>query len=106
MTRAPSVEPIESAARLAAAEAVLLDVREPFERSLATVAGALAVPMRELPARVGELPRDRPLHVLCHHGVRSRVVADWLVAQGFDAHNVEGGIDAWATDVDASIGRY
>nr|MCU0987397.1 sulfurtransferase [Acetobacteraceae bacterium] len=49
----------------------VLDVREPWEIEIAALEGALAVPMGEVPARLGELPADVPLVVLCHHGGRS-----------------------------------
>lgn len=100
------MEPTEAARRLAAKEAVLLDVREPYELQRAAIAGALHIPMRQLPGRVQELPRDRPILVICHHGSRSQAVADWLAAQGISAENVAGGINAWADEVDASVGRY
>lgn len=103
---APLVSAKEAARRLKAGEIVLLDVREPFELQRARVEGALHVPMRQVPARLAELPRDKPVYVLCHHGNRSQAVADWLKPQGFDAANVAGGIDAWADEVDATVGRY
>lgn len=104
--KAPLVDAREAARRVAAGEAVLLDVREPSELALARVEGALHVPMRDLPARLAEVPRDRPVLVMCHHGARSQAVADWLRPQGFDALNVAGGIAAWADEVDEGIGRY
>jgi len=105
--RAPLISPSDAAAELKAGRAVLLDVREPFELREASVPGALHVPMGEVARRVGELPRDKPLLVMCHHGYRSQQVADWLVGRGFaDAKNVAGGIDAWASEVDPSVGSY
>ena len=105
--RAPFVLPADAAARVRAGEAILLDVREAFELALASVPGAVHVPMGEVPARLAELPRDRPILVLCHHGIRSQGVADWLLRRGFtDVANVRGGIAAWADEVDASVGRY
>ena len=54
------------------------------------------MPMSGLPARVGDLPKDRPLMFICHSGVRSGRVAAYLAAQGFgDVANVEGGMLAW-----------
>ncbi len=88
-------------------ELVLLDVREPVELRMASIPGALAMPMRTVPARLHELPKDRPIAVICHHGGRSYQVARFLLAQGFgDVANVDGGIDAYATQVDPSIPRY
>lgn len=103
---APLVDVTEAARRLKAGEATLLDVREPFELQRAAVTGALHIPMRQVPARLAELPKERPILVLCHHGGRSQAVADWLLRQGFRVENVAGGIDAWADEVDPSIPKY
>ena len=73
----------------------LLDVREQFEWDEAHVAGAVHIPMHELPGRLAELPPTRPLSVICHVGQRSAVVTAWLVEQGIDARNVRGGMVAW-----------
>jgi rhodanese-related sulfurtransferase len=85
----------------------VLDVREPWEVALATFPGALTVPMREIPARVAELPHDVPLVVLCHHGSRSLRVTYWLRAQGLTrAVNLRGGIDAWSSRIDPTVPLY
>ena len=68
--------------------------------------GALHIPMAEVRARIEELPTDRPLVVVCHHGARSQMVVDFLREAGFDnAVNLDG-IDAWACDIDQSMPRY
>jgi rhodanese-related sulfurtransferase len=86
---------------------VLLDVREPFEIEVASLSDAVHIPMRQIPARMGELDRDAEIAVLCHHGGRSAQVARFLSAQGFaSVHNVDGGIDAYAKRVDTGIRRY
>jgi rhodanese-related sulfurtransferase len=54
------------------------------------------VPMGQVRSRLDELPRDRPVAVVCHLGGRSAQVTAFLVASGFDARNVEGGMRAWA----------
>lgn len=85
----------------------VLDVREAWEREIAAVACSIDIPMAEVPERLDELARDRPVAVLCHSGGRSARVAAFLAQQGFtEVANVAGGIDAWATDVDDSIPRY
>lgn len=97
----------ELASRRAAGDGlVVLDVREPDELAAAALAGTIAIPMREVPLRESELPRDRPLAVLCHHGSRSDRVARWLRAHGFDATNIAGGIDAWSVRIDPAVPRY
>ena len=100
------VEPVEAAKRVAAGDAYLLDVREPFELTLAVVPGAHHIPMRQVPNQLAKLPREKPILVMCHHGARSQAVADWLAVQGFLAENIAGGIDAWADEVDASVPKY
>ncbi|MCD0482245.1 rhodanese-like domain-containing protein [Streptacidiphilus sp. ASG 303] len=78
------------------AGAALLDVREQDEWDAGHVEGALHVPMGHVPARLGELPDGR-LYVLCRVGGRSAQVVQYLVAQGRDAVNVDGGMHAWAS---------
>jgi adenylyltransferase/sulfurtransferase len=85
----------------------LLDVREPHEHAIAHIAGATLVPLRTVPQRVAELPRDRTIVVYCHHGMRSRMAGEFLADQGFErVVNLEGGIDAWSLEVDPAVARY
>jgi hydroxyacylglutathione hydrolase len=75
---------------------VVLDVREPVEWADGHVQGARHIPMRQVAARLGELPRDRRIAVTCAGGVRSSLVASLLLAQGFtDLVNVWGGMAGW-----------
>ena len=90
---------------------VLLDVREPWEVQTARLAPAecdvVAIPMNEIPARLQELPADRPIACLCHHGGRSQRVAMFLAQQGYtDVANIAGGIDAWSRELDPGVPRY
>jgi molybdopterin/thiamine biosynthesis adenylyltransferase/rhodanese-related sulfurtransferase len=88
-------------------QTLVLDVREPYEWAICHLAGSEMIPMRQIPGRVPDLPRDRHLLVLCHSGVRSMRVTEFLRAQGFAAvTNIAGGISAWATEVDPSLPRY
>ncbi len=85
---------------------MLLDVREPDELAVASVAGATAIRMAEIPANVASLPSDRPIVVMCHHGGRSAQVTGYLNAAGFpNAVNLDGGIDAWSA-LDPAVPRY
>lgn len=96
-----------SALRDGDAPPVLLDVREPWEREIAALPDSLNIPMGEIPDAVADLPRDRAIVVMCHHGMRSARVAGWLRVQGFDrVLNLAGGIDAWARHIDPSTGTY
>ncbi|KAF1048793.1 rhodanese-like domain-containing protein [Xylophilus sp.] len=92
---------------------LLIDVREPWELQTASVQPAAeafelaAIPMNDIPARLGELDADRPVAVLCHHGARSQRVALFLDANGFaEVANVAGGIDAWSAERDPGVPRY
>lgn len=85
----------------------LLDVREPWEVELVSLPGSLFIPMQDIAARVGELPTDRPIVCICHHGMRSMQVATFLEHSGLDnVYNLTGGIDAWARQVDPTCAVY
>ncbi|HYH92848.1 MAG TPA: rhodanese-like domain-containing protein [Candidatus Saccharimonadales bacterium] len=75
---------------------LLVDVREATEFADVRAPGAALVPMSEFAARAGELPKDRPLLMVCHLGGRSAAAAGFLLRSGWtDVHNVAGGMDAW-----------
>ncbi|KIZ19430.1 sulfurtransferase [Streptomyces natalensis ATCC 27448] len=80
-------------------EDFLLDVREDDEWEAGHAQGALHIPMSEFVARYGELteavPEDGKVYVLCRVGGRSAQVAQYLIQQGIDAVNVDGGMQAW-----------
>ncbi len=87
---------------------VLLDVREPVELQMAHLAGTVNIPMGEIPMRANqELDADAHIVVMCHHGVRSLNVTNWLRQQGFEkVQSMRGGIDRWSRDVDAKVPTY
>ena len=86
---------------------MLLDVREPFEIATAALPDATLIPMGEIPARVGELPPQTPIVVMCHAGSRSARVTQYLNDNGYpDAVNLAGGIDAWSESIDRTVPRY
>lgn len=86
---------------------VVLDVRQPEEIALAQLEGSVNIPLNSLPARVQELNPALPVAVLCHHGVRSEMAAQFLERQGFsDVSHLAGGIDAWSLSIDANVPRY
>ncbi|MEJ1973890.1 MAG: rhodanese-like domain-containing protein [Lacunisphaera sp.] len=88
---------VATAAQQVRAGALLLDVREPFETAICSVAGSRPIPMRQVPENLADLPRDQPILVLCHHGQRSLRVTQFLRANGFaQVSNVAGGIAAWS----------
>jgi rhodanese-related sulfurtransferase len=93
--------------RSAGTEHTVLDVREARELAICRLEGALHIPMAEIPARADVLPTNQPLVVICHHGARSQMVVDFLRNAGFDnAINLNGGIEAWACEIDQSMRRY
>lgn len=85
----------------------VVDVREDDELTLASIAGAVHLPLHQLPQRFSELDPQTPFAMLCHHGSRSEMAARFLEKQGFsDIANVSGGIDAWSREVDPRVPRY
>ena len=83
---------------------VLVDVRTPAERAIATIEGARLLDQTCHDALL-ELDRDTALVFQCHHGIRSQAAAEYFEQAGFsNLYNLEGGIDAWSRLVDA-IGR-
>lgn len=86
---------------------LLLDVREPWEFETARIEGSTLIPMRSIPNRIQELDPERETIVICHHGIRSSMVARFLENQGFtNVVNLSGGVDAWARDVDLKMVTY
>ena len=85
----------------------LVDVREPWEAETASIDGAVLIPLRQLPARWGELDPGAPTVTVCHAGVRSAQARDLLRSIDFESvSSLGGGIDAWSREVDASVPRY
>ena len=86
---------------------VLLDVREPYERRLASIEPSLHIPLQEVPERLSEIPKDKAVIIYCHSGVRSMMVAGFLANRGWESvANLSGGIDAWSLEVDPRVPRY
>ena len=97
----------ELAAHLQQASPLLLDVREPWEFDICHIAGSNNLPMGQIPQRIEELPDSGEIVVICHHGVRSQQVILFLQGQ-MDASliNLDGGVDAWAREVDRDMPLY
>jgi rhodanese-related sulfurtransferase len=95
-SRSKSLTPSDAAAALARGELQLIDVREPAELSEARIKDARHIPLGQLPSKLGELDRDRPVAFLCRSGSRSAVAARSATKAGLDAANVKGGMAAWA----------
>lgn len=113
---APEISVKDVAGKVAANESfVWLDVREPNELTAASINDerVVNVPMSVLAQKkTAALPaatqdKEAEIVVFCHHGTRSAQVTSWLLGQGWsNVLNMEGGIDNWARQVDASVGRY
>jgi rhodanese-related sulfurtransferase len=85
----------------------LLDVRENDEVATASVDFGRHVPMASVPQRLAELPKDKTIVVMCHHGSRSERVTRYLRENGFpNATNLAGGIDDWSVRIDPGVPRY
>jgi rhodanese-related sulfurtransferase len=74
---------------------LVLDVRNPDEYAAGRVPGAVLMPLHTVPVRVQDIPRDRPVYLVCAVGGRSGQAAAWLEPQGYDVVNVAGGTQAW-----------
>jgi rhodanese-related sulfurtransferase len=89
----------------------LIDVREPAEAAIAAVPGFTLLPLSQYNDWAAKIHQQfdasRETIVMCHHGMRSAQMCQWLIDQGFtQVHNLVGGIDAYAQRVDPQIPRY
>lgn len=99
----------ELAERMALGEDIfLLDVRERPEYDLCHLEGAVLIPVGMIPNNRKRIPTDRPVVIYCHHGIRSANVAQYLYAQGglTNLYNLDGGINAWARDIEPEMAIY
>lgn len=86
---------------------LLLDVREPWEYKICKIAGSELVPMQTIPHELATLDPGQETIVICHHGVRSRMVGQFLEqAQFKNVINLSGGVTAWAQQVDPDMSIY
>jgi rhodanese-related sulfurtransferase len=105
------VTPAEVKRRLDAHEPVyLIDVREPIEFQQARIEGSELIPMGSVPASLQVLDAradEGTLVVICHHGMRSLNVVNWLRKQGVEGcQSMQGGIDRRSLDIDSAVPRY
>ncbi len=94
----PTIDVLDAAAGAdgAPGSPLLVDVRERDEFVSFRAPGAVLYPTSSFLLRFEELPRDRPLHIVCNSGSRSAAVTAWLLRNGWtDVHNVAGGMLAW-----------
>lgn len=87
-------------------EVQIVDVREAHELAICTIGGK-HIPMNTIPGRWKELEDKKPVYILCHHGMRSAMVQNWLKENTpLQAINIEGGIHAWSLEVDGNVPTY
>jgi rhodanese-related sulfurtransferase len=88
----------------------LIDVRQPEEYRIARIEGSELIPMDQIPGALEQLEAkgdEAPLIVICHHGVRSANVVNYLRGQGISSsQSLSGGIERWSLEVDPSVPRY
>lgn len=85
----------------------ILDVREVWELDICALKDCLHIPLGDLARRMDELPKDCPIVVVCHTGRRSLLATQFLRNAGrVQAINLEGGVEAWATDIEPNMKRY
>lgn len=73
----------------------IVDVREYYEWIAGHLQASAQIPLRHLPARLEEISPDRPALLVCQVGQRSALATEFLRKRGYDAHNLEGGVEAW-----------
>ena len=85
----------------------LLDVREQDEWDICHIQGSLHIPMNDIVKQLDKINTNLPTVVICHHGIRSSIIADKLSTKGYsNLYNLTGGIDMWARQVDKEMERY
>ncbi len=86
---------------------LLLDVREPHEFRHCRIEGSVNMPMNQVVSDYSKLDPHRETVVICHHGIRSLQIANFLLNHGFlEIANLTGGVAAWASQVDRSMATY
>ena len=86
---------------------ILLDVREPWEFSICKIEGSINISMSNHEKLINELNADDEIIAICHHGMRSFQVCEFLEENGFkDVLNLDGGIDSWAKTIDKDMAQY
>ena len=99
-SRKHSLDPSTARLEMRAGRLVLFDVREGGERAADFVPGSRHMPLGQVKARLGELPRDTPVAFICQTGRRSALATATARRAGYDARNVRGGMIAWNHDAD------
>ena len=100
------IQCLELKEKLEKKKIILIDVREDYEVEICSISGSINLPMDTIVNRITELKKDLEYAVICHSGIRSLHVCNYLNNLGFSVVNVSGGIDMWATVCDNTMARY
>lgn len=85
----------------------LLDIREPYEIEICKIPGSVNIPMGTISEKIDKIPINADVVVICHHGIRSKVVADILKGSDFqNVFNLTGGIDKYRIDIKPELEKY
>lgn len=88
-------------------EYMLLDVRQPWEFKICQLPNSINISLNDLDKSVAQLPDEKEIVTICHHGVRSKQAAILLEQCGYTkVMSLQGGIDAWARDINPTMERY
>jgi rhodanese-related sulfurtransferase len=102
-----TLQALELSAYLEDSEPLLVDVREPWEFEICHLPGSINIPMGQVAQQLETIRSAQECIMICHHGVRSRQVIAYLQQQDIrHMINLEGGVDAWAREVDNSMPLY
>ena len=103
-----TILPEELKQRLDAGEKpILLDVREPWEFSICKIEGSVNISMSEPERLINGLNANDEIIAICHHGMRSFQVCNYLESNAFNkVLNLDGGIDSWAKTIDTDMAQY
>ena len=97
---------LELKEKLDSEEITLIDVREDYEVKICYIKNSMHIMMNQIPNNLDLLGKDNKYAIICHSGVRSLAVTQYLVSLGYNAKNVIGGIDEWALKVEKTMKRY
>ncbi len=89
-------------------ELLMIDVRQPWEFKVCSIEGSINIPLGTLPDAIDTIPQGKKIVTICHHGVRSKQAAIMLSQFGgfSEVFSLQGGLDAWAQEIDSTMERY
>ncbi|MBW6394729.1 rhodanese-like domain-containing protein [Thermus sp. SYSU G05001] len=89
------IQPAAAKQMMDTLDVFILDVREPAEFKDGRIPGAVNIPIRDLPKRIGEIPKGKPIIVYCGIGHRGAMALVFLRGQGYNVKSILGGYKAW-----------